>query len=153
MKLAGFIFATVAGVGLLAIAAPCSFSQAPASGITLLSTSEPVTYKPATEAVPVRAALDRFDYALAMHDVGMLQAAGVKRTSAKRWERFFRDNPRATVTDQCPSADLFISDDTASWTCLETATIISEGKPRSFLHIIHFTFVRNNGMWMVADRQ
>ncbi len=101
----------------------------------------------------MRSALNQFDNALALHDVDLLESAGVKRADAKRWQKFFKDNPHATVTDQCPDSDLLISDNTATWTCTETATILSEGKPRAFAHVIRFTFARNNGIWTVADRR
>lgn len=100
----------------------------------------------------MKAALSQFDYALAMHDVGMLQVAGVNTASAKLWDRFFSENPLATVTDDCPVSELFVSEDAATWTCTETVTIISAGRPRAFDHVIRFRFGRNNGIWKVADR-
>jgi hypothetical protein len=153
MKPAGWFLTLVSGVGLLAIAAPNAISQTSTHELNPYAASEPATYEPVKEAVPVQAALNQFDDALARHDVGMLEAAGVKRADAKRWREFFRENPHATVTDRCSVSDLFISDESASWTCTETATIISEGKPRSFVHVIRFTFARNNGNWIVAERR
>lgn len=154
MKPAGLILAIVSGVGLLAMATPSALSQSSGYGASSFSAFDSSIYQPAAvETLPVQAALNQFDYALAMHDIAMLQASGVKRRNAKRWQKFFKDNPRATVTDQCPVSALFISDNKASWTCMETATIISEGKPRAFQHVIHFTFARNNGTWLVADRE
>jgi hypothetical protein len=153
MKFAGFFFATVSGIVLFAMAAPGASSQEPGFGARSFSASDAPAYRSWEEAEPVQAALNRFDYALAMHDVGMLQAAGVKRSTAKLWQRFFSDNPRATVTDRCPASELSISYDTGYWTCTETVTIISEGKPKAFEHIIHFTFARKRGTWLVADRR
>ena len=138
----GLILALVSAAGLLAMAAPNAFAQASGYTVKLLSASESATYQLAEEAVPVRSALNQFDSALAMHDVEKLQAVGIKRVSAKGWQKFFKDNPRATVTDYCPVSELFISDDTANWTCTETATVISEGKPRPFVHVIRFTFAK-----------
>lgn len=129
---------------------PHGFSQAP-DGAAQLGTS--AAYRPAQNAVPVRAALNQFSSALATHDPGKLQAAGVKPASVKRWRKFFRENPRATVLDRCPASDLTIDDDTATWTCTETVTIIFDGKPLSFPHVIHFTFARNNATWLIADRR
>jgi hypothetical protein len=60
---------------------------------------------------------------------------------------------RALVLDHCPASELTTSYDTASWSCTETVTIIFDGKPLSFPHVIHFTFARNNGTWMVAGRR
>lgn len=153
MKFAGFFFATVSGIALFAMAAPNGLSQEPGFGGNSFSGSDAPAYRSWEEAVPVQAALNRFDYALAMHDVGMLQAAGVTRSSAKLWQRFFSENPRATVTDRCPASELSVSYDTGYWTCTETVTIISEGKPKAFAHIIHFTFARKRGTWLVADRR
>lgn len=87
-----------------------------------------------------------------MHDVGMLQVAGVNSASAKLWDKFFSENPLATVTDDCPLSELFVSEDTATWTCTETVTIISAGRPRAFDHAIRFRFGRTKGIWKVADR-
>jgi hypothetical protein len=153
MRSFGLILALVSATGSLVMAAPNAFAQASGYSANLLSASESTRYQLAEEAVPVRAALNQFDSALAMHDVEKLQAAGIKQVSAKGWERFFKNNPRATVTDHCPVSQLFISDDTASWTCTETATVISEGRPRSFVNVIRFTFARRNGTWMIADRR
>ena len=143
----------VLAVGLLVVGAANSFAQSPVGGESWLSQPEPTVYRPTADAFSVRATLDQFESGLALHDVGMLEAVGVKRVSAKGWRRFFRNNPEAKVTDNCPASDLWISGDTANWTCTETVTIISERKPRSFLHIIHFTFAKRNGSWMVAKRR
>jgi len=153
MKSFGLVLSLVSAVGAVAMAAPITFAQASGQGQNWLSASETVTYQPAQEAARVQETLSQFDSALAMHDVGGLQAAGIKRVNARRWQRFFKDNPRATVTDQCPVTALFISDDAASWTCTETSTIISEGKPRSFVHVIRFTFAKSDGEWTIADRR
>lgn len=146
---AGLIFALVSG--LLAVVSPRAFSQTPEYDAPQLAPT--AAYQPAQKAVPVRAALNQFSSALAMHDPDKLQAAGVKPASVKLWRKFFHENPRATVLDRCPASELTISDDTAAWTCTETVTIIFDGKPLSFPHVIHFTFARNNGTWMIADRR
>lgn len=152
MKLTGFILAMGLGVGLFA-AAPSAFSQKTSYGASAFSGADAATYHNWEEAQPVQAALDRFDYALANHDVAMLQAAGVDDASAKLWQRFFSENPDATVTDRCPVSELAISFDASYWTCTETVTIISDGKPLAFLHIIHFTFAKKRGVWLVAGRR
>ena len=36
---------------------------------------------------------------------------------------------------------------------METVTVISENKPRVFLHTIHFTFAKRDGTWTVAKRR
>jgi hypothetical protein len=153
MKSAGFVLTILSGVGLLAIAAPIALSQTSGYAGNSFAAADSAVYLPAEGAVPVQAVLDRFDDALAKHDIEKLQAAGVKRSSAKLWQRFFRENPEATVTDNCPASELTISNDRATWTCTETATIISDGRPRSFVHVIRFIFARNNGTWLIADRR
>ncbi|HEV2134356.1 MAG TPA: hypothetical protein VGR47_08835 [Terracidiphilus sp.] len=153
MKPARWFLTIVAGIGLVAIAAPNAHSQMPTGDVDSYSAPEPAVYQPVTEAMPVKAVLKRFDHGLAMHDVGLLQAAGVNRSDAKRWREFFRENPQATVTDECPISGLSISDESASWTCTETATIVSEGRPRSFVHVIRFMFAKTNGEWSVAYRR
>ena len=146
---AGLIFALVPG--LFAMVSPRAVSRAPGYGVAQLAAS--AVYQPAESAVSVRAALNQFSSALATHDPDKLQSAGVKPASIKRWRKFFRENPRATVLDRCPASELTISDDTATWTCTETVTIIFDGKQLSFPHVIHFTFTRNNGTWLIADRR
>ncbi len=97
--------------------------------------------------------MSQFNYALAMHDVGMLQVAGVNQSGAKLWDKFFSENPLATVKDNCPVSELFIAENAAFWTCTETVTIMVGKKPRAFDHEIRFTFSRKNGMWKVANRR
>lgn len=153
-KSSASILAMLAAFGPLAIVTPAALAQTghahPASPVST----------PASPFVPaprgfdtVKAALSQFDYALAMHDVGMLQVAGVDRATAKLWNDFFSRNPLATVTDDCPVSELFVSQNTAVWTCTETVTIISEGRPKAFDHVIRFTFGRDHGTWKVADRR
>lgn len=143
----------VLAVALLAAAAARATAQEPAYSPSAFTNYVPVSYPQADGILPVRAVLNQFDDALARHDVDMLQATGVNRQSARRWRSFFRNNPQATITDDCPASSLSISGNSAHWACTETATIISEGQPRAFVHTIHFTFARNNGMWLVADRR
>lgn len=137
--------------GLFAMVSPHAFSQASGYGAAQLAAS--AVYQPAENADSIRAALNQFSSALATHDPDKLQSAGVKPASIKRWQKFFRENPYATVLDRCPASELTISDDTATWTCTETVTIIFDGKRLSFPHVIHFTFARNNGTWLIADRR
>ena len=107
MRFFGSILALISVAGPLALAPPNAFSQSSAFGENLVSMPESATYRPADETVQVQAALNQFDSALDAHDVGRLRAAGIKAVSAKRWQSFFRDNPRATITDRCPISELF----------------------------------------------
>lgn len=152
-RFSGMLVVLVAAVGLFGMATANSFAQSPVGGESWLSTSDSAAYHATADATSVRATLDQFDSALALHDVAMLQAVGVKRGSAKGWQRFFKDNPEATVTDDCPASDLFISDGVANWTCIEKVTILSDGRPRAFLHTIRFTFAKRGGTWLVAKRR
>lgn len=152
MKSAGLILAMVSGVGLLWVAAPNALSQKPGFGANPDSVPESTVDQPLPETKRIQAVLNDFNYALSMHDVGMLQATGIDQESGKRWQRFFSENPSATVTDQCPVSELFISVYKALWTCTETVTVVSEGKPKSFVHLILFTFAKKKGNWTVADR-
>ena len=96
LKSAGFILAMALGFGPLAMAAPKGQHMLPAPPVSTNGS----TFIPAPRGFgSVKAALSQFDYALAMHDVGMLQVAGVNTASAKLWGRFFSENPLATVTD------------------------------------------------------
>ncbi|HUH64595.1 MAG TPA: hypothetical protein VLZ50_16425 [Terracidiphilus sp.] len=110
-------------------------------------------YQPTEQAATVQDALNQFDVAVASHDVALLQAAGIKPGRARGWQKFFKNNPEATVTDDCPASGLMMFDDTAVWTCTETVTLVSEGKPVPFNLGIRFTFARRNGAWTIADRR
>ena len=139
--------------GILAIAVANSFAQP--SGLAMISPAALASDadQPRDDAAPVQATLNQFDSALASHDVTLLQAVGIKPAHARGWQRFFRDNPAASVTDSCPRSELYISGNTASWYCTETATVISERKPVSYSKVIHFTFTRTNGGWTISDRR
>ncbi len=116
------------------------------------STVIPAPCQVASDATMVQEQLHRFDTALASHDMARLEETGIQPVSLKRWQRFFKDNPEATVTDRCPIASLFIMDDTASWNCMETTTISSGKKQVAMDHVIHFSFSKKNGAWVIADR-
>jgi hypothetical protein len=105
------------------------------------------------EATHVQEALDRFDSGLAAHDIQQLQAVGIEPVSAKGWQRFFKSNPEATVSDNCPVTSLFIAGDKALWNCMETSTITSAGKPVQYARTIQFTFTKRDGLWIISDRR
>jgi len=105
------------------------------------------------EATRVQETLDRFDSALAAHDVDQLQAAGIEPVSAKGWGRFFKSNPDAKVTDTCPVTTLYIGGNTAIWNCKETSTITSSGKLTQYARMIQFTFTKTSEGWLISDRK
>ncbi|HTW81335.1 MAG TPA: hypothetical protein VME23_17445 [Terracidiphilus sp.] len=152
MRSSGFLFSLLAAIVLVALSIG-AWSQSPQNGAVQQAAAYSPSYTTVNETLEVQGALDRFTVAVASHDVQRLVAVGIRPSSAKGWQRFFRDNPRATVTDQCSGTNLFISGDTARWSCVETATIISEGRPAQFAHLIRFTFTRTNGEWLISDRR
>jgi hypothetical protein len=151
MKSLASFLALLATAGLLAIPAPRSWSQT--ANFVSSGMDSSVAPPAAGEAALVQAKLNQFNSALAAHNIAQLQAAGVTPVNAKRWQKFFKDNPAAHITDRCTVGALVISGDAATWDCTETATILSEGKPLSFVHIIRFTFSKQDGIWMIADRK
>jgi hypothetical protein len=151
MKSLPSFLALIAAAALLTSPASRSWSQA-ANFVSSVGDSS-VAVPSVGEAALVQARLNQFNSALAAHNVTLLQAAGVKPVNAKRWQKFFKDNPAAHITDHCSVGALVISGDAATWDCTETATIVSEGKPLSFVHVIHFTFSKQDGIWMIADRK
>ncbi len=153
MKSSKFLVTLAAAAGTFAMVAPIAFAQSSEHSEMPPAVTASTAGQPVEAVARVRAALDQFDSALASHDVGELQAQGIKPKIAKRWQEFFRDNPRASVTDNCPAWALVISGDTAQWHCTETATIISEGKPVPFAHLISFTFTKKDQGWMISDRR
>lgn len=151
MKSFASFLATIAAAGLLVAGSQSSPSQT-SKPVSLVVTDSTAGAARGEESL-VRASLDEFDSALVARDIDRLQAVGIKPSTAKRWQKFFKSNPEAQVTDDCPVWTLIISGDDASWNCRETATIISEGKPVSFEHMIRFIFEKTNGVWMIVDRK
>lgn len=145
--------ALIAAAGIFAIAAPSAFAQENRLTMYLPASTPSVAHHVQDATAPVLATLNQFDSAIATHDIALLQAVGIQPSRAKSWQRFFRDNPDASVTDNCPATSLNISGDTASWDCVETATVISDRKPVSFTRLIRFTFTNTNGAWMISDRR
>lgn len=152
MKSCGLML-TLAAAGSLALSASAVLAQAENDSESRAAARITAACQVVAEATGVQEALDRFDSALAAHDVDQLQAAGIEPVSAKGWQRFFKSNPEAKVTDSCPVTSLFIGGDTAMWSCMETSTIVSEGKPTQYARAIHFTFTKKNGSWMISDRR
>ncbi|MDE3186500.1 MAG: protein kinase [Acidobacteriota bacterium] len=107
------------------------------------------------ERALVEGTLNSFKAAWNAHDMARMRAAwaGMSPQQAKGLQSFFKDNPKASVADDCPSSALHIAGDTADWACTETTTIISGGRPLSSAHSIHFTFARKGGTWIIADRR
>jgi hypothetical protein len=153
MKSYAIFLGLVAGAGAFATARPNAIAQTLKDNAAPAVAVPPVASSAAEEAARVQAALNRFDSALAAHDLGQLQALGIKPASAKGWQRFFKNNPRATVTDQCPASGLAILGDTATWSCIETATVISEGKLLPYPFAVRFTFTKQDGVWTISDRR
>jgi hypothetical protein len=137
----------------MAAAAPASFAQSAKDNVNPAEARIVAACQVVQEATGVQETLDRFDSGLAAHDVQLLQAAGIEPVSAKNWQRFFKSNPEAKVSDNCPVTSLFIAGDTALWNCTETSTITSAGKPTQYAHLIQFTFTKRDGAWMIADRK
>jgi len=153
MKPFGLIVTLVAAAGSLALAAPGAFAQNPKNNVNPAEARVVAACEVVQEATGVQQTLDRFDSGLAAHDVQQLQAVGIEPVSVKSWQRFFKNNPDAKVTDDCPVTSLFIAGDTALWNCTETSTITSAGKPTQYAHLIQFTFTKRDGAWMIADRK
>ncbi len=150
MKSLGLIPALFITAGLATVAAPGASAQ---SAIYPAAAQVAASWQPAEQAATVQEALNQFDVAVASHDVGLLQATGIKPGSARGWQKFFKNNPDATVTDDCPASGLMMLNDTAVWNCTETVTVISEGKSVPFALGIRFLFARRNGAWTIADRR
>ncbi|HEY1648111.1 MAG TPA: nuclear transport factor 2 family protein [Terracidiphilus sp.] len=152
MKSSNWFF-VLAAAGALAATAPGAIGQSAQENASAAAARMTAACQVVAEATLVQETLDRFDSALAAHDVDQLQAAGIEPVSAKGWQRFFKSNPEARVTDSCPVTDLFIGGNTAIWNCTETSTITSSGKPMQYAHVIRFTFTKKSGEWMISERK
>jgi hypothetical protein len=150
-KLSGSILVLVSMA--CAVATPGAFAQKTAYNFAPSVVPASAEWQPMEEAATVQATLNQFDSAVASRDLAQLQAVGIKPGSAKNWQKFFKSNPEATVTDDCPASTLTILNDTAVWSCTETVTVISEGKPVPFALGVRFTFAKRNGVWTIADRR
>jgi hypothetical protein len=138
---------------VVAAAVPAAFAQNPKDNVNPAEARIVAACQVVQEATGVQETLDRFDSGLAAHDIQLLQAAGIEPVSARGWQRFFKSNPDAKVSDNCPVTSLFIAGETALWNCTETSTITSAGKPTQYAHLIQFTFVKRDGAWMISDRK
>ena len=148
-----WLFFSLVLAGMMVFSSPRALPQSHQSNLNQQAIAISASYTAGTEATGVQDALNRFVAAVASQDVQQLLAAGIRPASAKGWQRFFKENPRAKLTDRCAVSDLYISDNTANWSCTEVATVISEGKPVPFAHLIRFTFTRTNGQWIISDRR
>lgn len=111
--------------------------------------------QPAGPKTLIRAALEKFDAALSSHNVSAMKAAWpkMKSSQAKGFQSFFKDNPKARITDSCSTSSLTVSGNTASWACNETTTLIVNGRKTSSQHGIHFTFAKSGGNWIITGRR
>jgi serine/threonine-protein kinase len=114
----------------------------------------PSAPQPVDQSALLQQAIGAFDAAYNAHDLGRIQAiwTGLKPAQAKGLASFFKDNPGATVSDNCSASALSISGDSASWTCNETSTFNSSGRMKSNAVVIHFVFARHNGNWTIVGR-
>jgi eukaryotic-like serine/threonine-protein kinase len=115
----------------------------------------PAAPTPVDEAALIHSAISSFESAYNAHDVGKMQAVwtGMKPAQAKAFQTFFKSNGGSTVSEACPHSALSISGDNASWTCNETSTFNAGGRMKSNAVVIHFTFARQNGNWVIVGRQ
>ena len=115
----------------------------------------PSAPQPVNESALIQAALEKFSSAYNSHDIGGMRAiwTGMNSGQAKGFKSFFKDNPGAKVSENCPASALTISGDTANWNCTETTTITSGGRPMSSGHGIRFTFAKKGGTWTIAERR
>jgi hypothetical protein len=144
--------ALAAVAGIIAATSP-NVAQTPSSNVTPAVAAASAGYQAFEQAALIQETLNRFDSALALHDLGQLQALGIKPASAKAWQRFFKNNPGSSVTDDCPASGLAILGDTATWSCSETATVMSRGKVLPYPLAVHFTFTKQQGIWVISDRR
>ena len=115
----------------------------------------PAAPKPVDETALVQAVVERFNAALAAHNVDAMRAAwpGMNRSQEKGFQNFFKSNPGSKMTDSCSPSSLTISGDSASWACSESTTIIAGGRPMTTQHSINFSFKKAGGSWVIADRR
>ena len=118
-------------------------------------TPAPSQPKPVDETALVRAAVAKFNSALAAHSVAAMKAVWPSMNSSqqKGFQSFFKNNRDAKMSDSCASSSLSISGNSATWSCNETTTIMANGSPKSAEHSIRFTFKKTGGGWVIEDRR
>ena len=111
--------------------------------------------KPVDETALVRAAVEKFNAALADHSVAAMKAIWPTMNSSqqKGFQNFFKSNRDAKMSDSCSPSSLSIAGDSASWTCSETTTIMANGSPMNSEHSIRFTFKKDGNGWVIEDRR
>jgi eukaryotic-like serine/threonine-protein kinase len=121
---------------------------------TVASAPTPAAPAPPGDSALVRAALENFSAALSFHNVSAMKAIWPTMTSSqeKLFRSFFKNNRNARISDSCDPSSLTISGSSASWACIETTTIMAGGSPVKSEHGIRFTFRKNGGDWIIADR-
>jgi eukaryotic-like serine/threonine-protein kinase len=120
-----------------------------------VSVPAPPAAKAVDETALLREVQSHFQSALNSRDVGRIQAAwaAMSAQQSRGLQKFFKDDPDATIKDDCPDSSLHISGDTAQWACTETTTIKINGKPQPSSHPIRFFFVKKNDAWLIAERK
>ena len=115
----------------------------------------PAVPKPVDETALLAAVVQRFNGALAAHNVDAMRALwpGMNKGQEKGFQNFFRNNPGAKMSDSCTAFSLTISGETATWTCNESTTIIAGGRPMTSQHSISYTFKKAGGNWIIAGRR
>ena len=105
------------------------------------------------QSVLIASVVNNFSAALAGHDVSQMQAAWPTMTGqdVKKWQNFFKSNPKAKITESCPAGALAISGDSASWSC--TVTTMIPGSSPQPPQRLRFTLAKRNGTWVVSGWQ
>ncbi len=108
--------------------------------------------QPVDQTALLQAVVNNFNAALAAHDVGKMHAvwAGMTPQVEKKWQGFFKNFPKARVSENCPAGSLNVSGSSATWSC--TITTLIPGAPAR-PQDIRFTLSKKNDAWVIADWQ
>ena len=106
--------------------------------------------QPVDQTALLQAVINNFNGALGAHDVGRMRTvwAGMTPQVTKKWQDFFKNFPKAKVSESCPTGSLSISGDSATWSC--TITTLIPGAPAR-PQDIRFTLAKRNDAWVIAD--
>jgi eukaryotic-like serine/threonine-protein kinase len=118
-------------------------------------TPAPAAPKPVDETALVEATVEKFNAALAAHNVAAMHALWpeMNRGQEKGFQSFFKSNPSAKISDSCAPSSLSISGESANWACNESTTIMAGGRPTTSEHSIRFAFKKTGGGWIITDRR
>jgi len=102
----------------------------------------------------IQSLMNSFYGAFNAHSVVQMRGywTGMTAAQAKSYDSIFKDQTKMRVDRNCPTNALDINGNSANWTCTETTTIESGGKPMTNRLQIHFKLKKTGNSWTIDSR-